>query len=154
MATWKCQICGWDNAGKWDACAKCGSKKNPTPEDVMRLAAAKKKAADFQVSTTPTLEGYSIKKYHGIVTSFVVLGTGFLSDFGAGLADFTGGRASGYQGKLDSATNTVMTELTKKAIGRNPDINGLVGLKLDYTIAGNNMMVLCGTATAVQLEKI
>jgi hypothetical protein len=25
MATWKCFVCNWDNAGKWEKCAKCGT---------------------------------------------------------------------------------------------------------------------------------
>lgn len=154
MATWKCQICGWDNAGKWDKCASCGAHRELTADEKIRYDIAIQRAADFQVSTTPNLEGFRILKYHGVVTSFIVLGTGLFSDIGAGLADFVGSQAGGYQDKLEKATNLVMTELTKKALTRNPDINGLIGLKLDYTIAGNNMMVLCGAGTAVQLEKL
>lgn len=154
MATWKCQICGWENSGKWDECAKCKSKKNPSPEDMYRLAQATQRANEFMVSTTPTFEGFKITKYFGIISSVVVLGTGFFSDFGAGIADLTGGRAAGYQNKIDTATKAIMKELTDKALSRNQEINALVGLKLDYSVAGNNMMILCGTATAVKYEKI
>jgi len=154
MAEWVCQVCGWKNAGKWEECAKCKSKKNPTPEDIYRLAAAKQRVAEFMVTTTPNLEGHKISKYFGIISSVVVLGTGFFSDFGAGIADLTGGRATGYQEKLDSATRAIMKELTEKAMKRSSDINALIGLKLDYTVAGNNMMILCGTATAVSYEKL
>lgn len=153
MAEWVCQVCGWKNAGKWEQCAKCKSSRDPSPEDVMRIAAAKQRAADFIVTTTSGLDGIKVKKYHGIVTAVVALGTGLFSDLGAGLADLTGGRASGYQEKLDQATRAVMSELTNKAIRRNPDINGLIGLKLDYTVAGNNMMILVGTGTAIEYEK-
>lgn len=154
MATWKCQVCGWENAGKWEECAKCKSKKNPTAEDIYRLTLAKQRVADFMVSTTPTLEGNKIVKYYGIISSVVVLGTGFFSEFGAGIADFTGGRASGFQKKLDSATQAIMKELTDKATNRSSEINALVGLKLDYTVGEKNMMILCGTATAVRYEKL
>jgi len=154
MATWKCQICGWENAGKWEKCAKCGSSQNPTQEDIYRLTLAKQRVADFMVTMTPNLEGNKIVKYFGIISSVVVLGTGFFSDFGAGIADLTGGRATGYQKKIDDATRAIMKELTDKALKRSPDINALVGLKLDYIVAEKNMMILCATATAVKYEKI
>jgi uncharacterized membrane protein YvbJ len=33
MATWKCEMCGWENAEKWDKCAKCGYPKISTEKD-------------------------------------------------------------------------------------------------------------------------
>ncbi len=47
-----------------------------------------------------------------------------------------------------------MGELSNKALNRNPEINPLVALKMDYTVAGNNMIILVGTATAVKFEPI
>lgn len=153
MATWLCGNCGWQNAEKWDKCAKCGMSKNPSPEEIYALAQEKDKANRFLITTTATLQGKSIKKYYGIVTSFVALGTGLLSDLNSTLADFTGSRSNGYQKKLDEATNLLINELVKKAAHRNEEINALIGLKLDYTsTAGSNMMLVCGTATAVQYE--
>jgi len=29
MATWKCIVCNWDNAEKWEKCAKCGTVRLP-----------------------------------------------------------------------------------------------------------------------------
>ncbi|MFA5838078.1 MAG: heavy metal-binding domain-containing protein [Bellilinea sp.] len=154
MATWKCQVCGWENAGKWEECAKCKSKKNPTPEDIYRLALAKQRAAEFMISTTPTLEGNKIVKYYGVISSVIVLGTGFFSELGAGIADLVGGSAVGYQKKLDDSTRAVLKSLSDKALARSQEINALVGLSLDYSVTEKNMMILCGTATAVRYEKI
>jgi uncharacterized protein YbjQ (UPF0145 family) len=155
MATWLCRNCGWQNAEKWDKCAKCGMSKNPSQEEIYALAQEKDKANRFLITTTATLQGKSIKKYYGIVTSFVALGTGLLSDLNSTLADFTGSRSNGYQKKLDEATNLLINELVKKTAHRNEEINALIGLKLDYTsMAGSNMMLVCGTATAVQYEDI
>ena len=154
MTEWVCQVCGWKNSGKWEECAKCKSKKNPTPDDIYRLAAAKQRASEFMVSTTPTLEGHKIVKYFGIISSVIVLGTGFFSELGAGLADIVGGNAVGYQKKLDDSTRAMLKQLTDKAYARSPEINGLVGLSLDYSVTEKNMMILCGTATAIRFEKI
>jgi ribosomal protein L37E len=34
MATWRCEKCGWDNAEKWDKCAKCGYPQMGTKEEI------------------------------------------------------------------------------------------------------------------------
>ena len=44
------------------------------------------------VTTTPTIEGHTIKEYKGIVSGEVIFGMNFLKDFGASLRDFFGGR--------------------------------------------------------------
>jgi len=151
MATWKCPKCGYVNVfDKQDYCSKCGTKKDLPIEGLEQI----KRAQNLMVTTTPSLDGYRITEYFGIISSVVVLGTGFFSEFGASISDFTGGRASGFQKKLDNATKAIMEELADKATNRSPEINALVGLKLDYTVAEKNMMILCGTATAVKYEKL
>ena len=44
------------------------------------------------VTTTPTIEGHTIKEYKGVVSGEVIFGMNFLKDFGASLRDFFGGR--------------------------------------------------------------
>ena len=40
------------------------------------------------VTTTPTIEGHTIKEYKGLVSGEVIFGMNFLKDFGASLRDF------------------------------------------------------------------
>ena len=41
------------------------------------------------VTTTPTIEGHTIKEYKGVVSGEVIFGMNFLKDFGASLRDFS-----------------------------------------------------------------
>ena len=45
------------------------------------------------LSTTPTIEGHTIKEYKGIVTGETIIGANFIKDFCAGIRDFFGGRS-------------------------------------------------------------
>ena len=46
------------------------------------------------VTTTPTIEGHTIKEYKGLVSGEVIFGMNFLKDFGASLRDETMGQAN------------------------------------------------------------
>ncbi len=52
------------------------------------------------VTTTPTVEGYRITGYYGIVFGEVITGINFLRDFGAGIRNLVGGRSAGYEEEL------------------------------------------------------
>jgi uncharacterized protein YbjQ (UPF0145 family) len=47
------------------------------------------------VTTTPTVEGHTIKEYKGIVSGEVIFGMNFVKDFFAAFHDKWGGRSSG-----------------------------------------------------------
>ena len=49
------------------------------------------------ITTTPTIEGHTIKEYKGLVSGEVIFGMNFLKDIGASLRDFFGGRTSLYE---------------------------------------------------------
>ncbi|HEY6434995.1 MAG TPA: YbjQ family protein, partial [Ignavibacteriaceae bacterium] len=108
---------------------------------------------NFILSTTPTLEGYKIKKYYGTVTSHVVAGTGLFSDFAAGMSDVFGGRSESYQKQLISIKEEVLKRLKEEATSLGA--NGIVGLKVDFDeISGKtkSMFMVSALGTAVQLE--
>ena len=44
------------------------------------------------LSTTPTIEGHTIREYKGIVTGETIIGANFMKDFFAGIRDIIGGR--------------------------------------------------------------
>ena len=44
------------------------------------------------ITTTPTIEGHTIKEYKGLVSGEVIFGMNFLKDIGATLRDFFGAR--------------------------------------------------------------
>jgi uncharacterized protein YbjQ (UPF0145 family) len=119
----------------------------------MELAIKEQEAKELEsiiIVTTPTIEGNKIAKYLGIVSAEVVLGTGFLSEFGAGLADLLGVRSDSFQKKLKEAKDAAMTEIRYRA--KELDANAIVGVDLDYSVIGNNMLMLVANGTAVKLE--
>ena len=49
------------------------------------------------LTTTPTIEGYPVKQYLGVVASETIIGANVFRDIMAGLRDFFGGRSSSYE---------------------------------------------------------
>ena len=95
------------------------------------------------VSTTPSLEGYRIQEYKGVVFGEVIAGINLFKDFGAGLTNLFGGRSDGYEEELLNARSTAMAEME----GR---------VDMDYEMLGsdNGMMMVNVSGTAVVVEKI
>ena len=104
------------------------------------------------LSTTPTLENYSIQEYLGVVTGEVIAGANAIRDFKAALTDFFGGRSGTYEQVLQKAKDEALAEMQKRAslLGA----NAVVGIDLDYEAIGQGgsmLMVSCsGTAVKVQ----
>ena len=67
------------------------------------------------VTTTPTVEGYRITGYYGIVFGEVITGINFLKDFGAGIRNLVGGRSAGYEEELMAARTQALEELQQRA---------------------------------------
>ncbi len=110
---------------------------------------------DFIISTTPTLQGYEIKKYLGTVSTHVVAGTGLISDLFASVSDVFGGRSDSYQKQLNSLKNEVFNILIEDA--KNKGANSIVGIKLDFDeISGKakQMFMVSAVGTATLVEKI
>lgn len=103
------------------------------------------------LSTTPTLEGKTIKEYKGIVTGETIIGANVLKDFMAGLTDFFGGRSSTYEKVLIEAKDIAMKEMQERA--KKMGANAVVGIDMDYeTLGGTNgmlMVAVSGTAVIV-----
>lgn len=106
-----------------------------------------KLAAEMTITTTPTIQGREISAYLGIVSSVVVLGTGFMSELRASISDIAGGRSSAFQLKLSEATRQALTEIRTQAA--HEGANAVIGLDLDYMITDNNMFVVTANGTAV-----
>ena len=101
------------------------------------------------LSTTPHIEGYSIREYKGIVTGETIIGANLLKDFMAGIRDIVGGRSSSYEKVLRQAKETAMNEMMQRAQAMGA--NAIVGIDIDYdTIGKDNYMLMVATSgTAV-----
>ena len=101
------------------------------------------------LTTTPSIEGYPIKNYLGVVTGETIIGANIIKDFFAGIRDIVGGRSAAYEDVLREAKDTALAEMQQRAALMGA--NAIVGIDLDYeTIGqGNSMLMVSCSGTAV-----
>ena len=85
-------------------------------------------------STTPTIEGRTIREYKGVVTGETIIGANFWKDIKASIRDFVGGRSASYERVLREAKDTSMKEMEERA--RELGANAIVGIDIDYETLG------------------
>ncbi|MCH7401957.1 YbjQ family protein [Belliella kenyensis] len=103
------------------------------------------------VSTTPSLEGYEIKEYLGVVTGETIIGANLFKDFFASITDIVGGRSGAYERVLREAKTTAMTEMQMQANAFGG--NAIVGIDLDYETIRDGMLMVTASGTAVKIVK-
>lgn len=101
------------------------------------------------LTTTPSIEGQSIREYRGIISAETIIGANFVKDFFARITDVFGGRSGSYERVLREGKETALAELTKEA--QRLGANAVVGLKLDYEAVGasGSMLMVVASGTAV-----
>ena len=101
------------------------------------------------LSTTPTIEGRTIREYKVVVTGETIIGANFVKDLFAGIRDIVGGRSASYEKVLREAKNTSMNEMMDRA--REMGANAIVGIDIDYETIGesNSMLMVATSGTAV-----
>jgi uncharacterized protein YbjQ (UPF0145 family) len=107
-----------------------------------------KKDQTMIVTTTPSVEGYQIAEYKGIVTGEAIMGANVFRDVFAQITDIIGGRSGAYEAKLGEARETALNELQERA--RALGATAVVGVDLDYEVI-NNMLMVSASGTAVVL---
>ena len=100
------------------------------------------------VTTTPSVEGKSIRDYRGVVVGEAILGANVFRDIFAQITDIVGGRSGAYEKSLAEARRTALRELEDRA--REQGGNAVVGVDLDYEVI-NNMLMVSASGTAVTL---
>lgn len=104
------------------------------------------------ISTTPSLEGKSIKEYRGIVSGETIIGANIFRDFFASIRDIVGGRSSSYEQVLREAKEIALKEMQANALALGA--TAIVGVDLDYETLGsaNGMLMVTASGTAVILD--
>ena len=104
------------------------------------------------LTTTPTIEGKSIRDYRGIVTGEAIIGANIFKDFFAGIRDIVGGRSAAYEAELRNARELALQEMAEAA--RQQGGNAVVGIDLDYEVVGQggSMLMVCASGTAVIVD--
>ena len=102
-------------------------------------------------TTTPTIEGYRVTGYYGIVFGEVITGINFLRDFGAGIRNIVGGRSEGYEEELLQARTQAIAEMEQRAAALGA--HAIIGVDVDYEVLGQgNMLMVSASGTAVTVE--
>lgn len=103
-------------------------------------------------TTTPTIEGKTIKSYLGLVSSDVIIGANILSDLFANVRDIVGGRSATYEKKFSEGKAIAIQELEKKA--KELGANAVVGIDFDFETIGSkgSMLMISISGTAVVVE--
>ncbi|WP_313752034.1 heavy metal-binding domain-containing protein [Mixta calida] len=106
----------------------------------------------MKLTTTPGLEGETIKEYCGVVTGEAILGANIFRDFFAGIRDIVGGRSGAYEKELRKARQLAFEEMEEqaKALGA----NAVVGIDIDYETVGkdSSMLMVSVSGTAVKTQ--
>ena len=100
-------------------------------------------------TTTPTIDGQKIDRYHGVVTGEAILGANIFKDIFASVRDIVGGRSAAYESELQRAREIAFEEMAQQATERGA--NAIVGIDIDYETVGANggMMMVSVSGTAV-----
>ncbi|HEX9632136.1 MAG TPA: heavy metal-binding domain-containing protein [Gemmatimonadales bacterium] len=104
-------------------------------------------------TTTPSIEGYEIVEYLGLVTGEAILGANIFKDFFASIRDIVGGRSAAYEQELRKARDIALQEMTADA--ERMGANAVVAVDLDYETlqvgqtGGMLMVSVSGTAVRV-----
>ena len=104
------------------------------------------------ITTTPSVEGKTIREYKGIVVGEVISGVDFVKDIAASFTNFFGGRSQSYEGELIQARENAIVEMEQRAYAMGA--NAVVGVDLDYEVLGqgNNMLMVTVSGTAVVVD--
>lgn len=104
------------------------------------------------LTTTPTVEGRTIREYKGVVFGEVISGVNFLRDIAASVRDLVGGRSSSYEDELIKARTQAMEEMADRAARLGAD--AVIGIDIDYEVLGERggMLMVTASGTAVKLN--
>lgn len=101
------------------------------------------------ITTTPVIDGQTIKEYKGVVTGETIIGANIFKDLKASIRDIIGGRSNSYEKVLIEARDTSMKEMEERAAKLGA--NAIVGVDIDYETLGqsSSMLMVAVNGTAV-----
>ena len=99
------------------------------------------------VTTTPSIDGKTIKAYKGIVAGEAIMGANIVRDLFASITDIVGGRSGAYEQKLIDARKISIQEMKDQA--EELGANAVVGVDIDYEVVREGMLMVTAAGTAV-----
>jgi uncharacterized protein YbjQ (UPF0145 family) len=140
-----CPVCGKEVPEEYKFCSNCGATVGGNVLNAQSVG-------QFVMATTPTIEGYNIKKVLGVVTGLTPRTRGVLGKFIAGIESMFGGEVTAFTVELEKARLEAMERVKRKAL--NLGANAIVGLDLETSDLGlqTGIVVISATGTAVIIE--
>jgi uncharacterized protein YbjQ (UPF0145 family) len=136
----KCPNCGSELSADAKFCTSCGASTVPgtTPK--------------FIITTTPSAEGYKIKKVLGVVTGITPRTRGIGGKIVAGIQSMFGGEITAFTTELEKARVETIQRVKSKALELGA--NAIVGLDMETSDLGlqQGVVVISATGTAVIIE--
>lgn len=120
--------------------------------DLKTLRTAYDLRKSFMLTTGFGFEGYKITRYLNLASGEAVLGTGLLSELSAAINDVTGTFSNQFSHKIIQAKRRAVQMLTDRCI--NQGANAVIGVSIDVTTMGQNMIMVSADGTAVFVERI
>ena len=104
------------------------------------------------MTTTPTVDGKTIREYRAIVTGEAIVGANIIRDLFARVRDIVGGRSASYEKELRRARESALEEMSQEARMKGAD--AVVGIDFDYEVVGRRggMLMVAASGTAVRLR--
>lgn len=104
------------------------------------------------LTTTPSLEGMQILRYHDIVIGEAIVGANVFRDSFASIRDVVGGRSGAYENAMNEARRIAFQDLMETATGLGA--NAVIGIDIDYEIINKkgSMLMVSITGTAVTVK--
>ena len=95
-------------------------------------------------------EGYSIKKYLGLITNEAVIGTGLKSELSVAINDAFGSESRTFKSKVSQVKKEALNRLVEDA--RSVGANAIIGVSFGMFNLQNNMIIanVMGTAAIVE----
>ncbi|HET6231368.1 MAG TPA: heavy metal-binding domain-containing protein [Longimicrobiaceae bacterium] len=103
------------------------------------------------ITTTSSLEGWTIEEYLEPVSAEIVIGTGLFTDVLASWSDFFGMDSRSYMSKLDQIRERALAAIEYKAL--RVGANALLGLHIDYdeiSAGSKSMLMVSAMGTPVR----
>lgn len=110
-----------------------------------------KQLSEHMLTTGHDFKGYTISKYHGLVSGECVLGSGLISYLEASITNTFGIETTGYSEKMKIAKQLALDEMIKQSISLGG--NSIIGISYSISNLLSNMIGISVDGTSVTIEK-
>lgn len=112
---------------------------------------AAERIASHMLTTSFSYDGYSVKKYLGLVSGDTIIGTGIFSTLDAALSDLFGVEAYDYSQKVALAKERATLYMVNASIKKGG--NAIIGVSFDVTSFSGDLIGVSVNGTSVIIEE-